>query len=155
MKIKMVKIEDEERGKHKGFIKRVKERWDLEFPELNSVSMHNLRKPVSCFRKKPEIKNLILVRNRNEIDQQKDRVYEDPSNHQIILEHEDERDSTQNDRVHEANGLINKNVNEQDLRKVIRAEDKELQNIFNQILQDLEHCMYYVRDVSKRKATKT
>ena len=154
MKIKMVKIEDEERGKHKGFIKRVKERWDLEFPELNSVSMHNLRKPVSCFRKKPEIRNLILVRNRNEIDQQKDRVYEDPSNHQIILEHEDERDSTQNDRVHEANGLINENDNEKDLRIAIRAKNKELENIFNQILQDLKQYTVF-KNASKRKTAKT
>ena len=32
------------------------------------------------------------------------------------------------------------NENEQDLRTVIRAEDKDKENIFNQILQDLEHC---------------
>ena len=64
---------------------------------------------------------------------------EDLCNHQIIFEREDERYSTQNDRVHEANGLINENDNEQDLRTVIRAEDKELENIFNQILHDLEH----------------
>ena len=67
----------------------------------------------------PEIRHLILVRNRNQIDQRKDRVHEDPSNHQITFEHEDERDSTQNDRVREANGWVNKNDNEQDLRKVI------------------------------------
>ena len=67
----------------------------------------------------PEIRHLILVRNRNQIDQRKDRVREDPSNHQITFEHEDERDSTQNDRVREANGWVNKNDNEQDLRKVI------------------------------------
>ena len=59
---------------------------------------------------------------------------EDPSNHQIAFEHEDERDSIQNDRVQEANGLINENDNKQKLRTVIRVEDKELENIFNQIL---------------------
>ena len=32
------------------------------------------------------------MRNRNEIDRQKDKVYEDPSNHQATFEHEDERD---------------------------------------------------------------
>ena len=42
--------------------------------------------------------------------------------------------------MHEANGLINENDNEQDLRTVIRAEYKKLENIFNQILQELEHC---------------
>ena len=76
-------------------MKRVKERWDLEFPEQ---SMLNLRNNASHFQKEPEIKNLILVRNRNKIDRQNDRVYEDPSNHQITTEHQDKRDSTQNDR---------------------------------------------------------
>ena len=32
------------------------------------------------------------------------------------------------------------NDNEQDLRTVIRSEEKELENIFNKILQQLEHC---------------
>ena len=41
MKIKLVKIDDE-RSKGRGFMKRVKERWDLEFPEQASVSMRNL-----------------------------------------------------------------------------------------------------------------
>ena len=36
--------------------------------------------------------------------------------------------------------MINENDNEQVLRTVIRVEDKELEKIFNQILQDLEHC---------------
>ena len=41
MKIKLVEIDDE-RSKGRGFMKRVKERWDLEFPEQASVSMRNL-----------------------------------------------------------------------------------------------------------------
>ena len=59
------------------------------------------------------------MRNKNEIDRKKDRVYEDPSNHQVAFEHEDERDSIQNDRVQEANSLINEDDNEQELRTVI------------------------------------
>ena len=42
--------------------------------------------------------------------------------------------SIQNDRVQEANDLINDNDNEQELRTVIRVEDKELEKIFNKIL---------------------
>ena len=59
------------------------------------------------------------MRNRNDLDQQKDRMYEDRSNHQVAFEYEDERDSIQNDRVQEANGLINKNDNGQEFRTVI------------------------------------
>ena len=97
--------------------------------------MHNLRNNESRFQKEPEIRNLILMRNRNEMDRQEDRVYEDSSNHQITFEYESERDSAQNNRVHEANVLINENDNEQDLRTAIRAEDKE-----SQIFQELENC---------------
>ena len=94
-------------------------------------------------------RNLILVRNRNEIDLQKDRVYEDTSNHQIAFEHEAKRDSIQDDRVQEAIGLITETDNEQELRTVIRVEDKELVNIFNQILQDLKHCI--ILDMHQRE----
>ena len=68
MKIKLVKIYDEERIKGRVFMKRVKERWDLEFPERASFSMLNLRNNASHFQKELEIRNLILARNRNEID---------------------------------------------------------------------------------------
>ena len=61
-------------------MKRIKERWDLEFSEQESISTHNLRKKASRFQKGPKIRNLILVRNTNETDQQKYRVYEDASN---------------------------------------------------------------------------
>ena len=58
MKMKLVKIDDEERSKGRGFMKRVKESWDLEFPDQNA----------SPFQKQPEMRNLILMRNRIEID---------------------------------------------------------------------------------------
>ena len=61
-----VKVEDS--------MKTVKERWDLEFPEQASVSMHNLRNNASRFQKEADIRDLILVRNRNKIDRQKDMV---------------------------------------------------------------------------------
>ena len=93
--------------------------------------MHNLRNNASRFQKEPQIRKLILVKYRNEIDRQKDRVYKDPSNDPVAFEHEDERDNIQNYRVQEANGLTNENDNEQELRTVIRVEGKELDNIFN------------------------
>lgn len=55
------------------------------------------------------------MRNGNKIDQQQGRVPEDPSNHQI--KHEAERDSVQNVKLHEANGLINEIDNEKNLEQ--------------------------------------
>ena len=71
--------------------------------------MRNLRNNAYCFQKELEIRNLILVRNRNERDQQQDREHEEASKCQT--EHEVDRNSLQNDMVQEANGLINKTDN--------------------------------------------
>ena len=57
-------------SKSKGFTRRVKKRWDLELPEQASVSIHNLRNDASHFQKEPEIRNLVLVKNRSKIDGQ-------------------------------------------------------------------------------------
>ena len=59
-------------------MKRVKERWDLEFPEQASVSIHNLRNKHLVYKEEfRNLRNLILMKNRNEIDQQQNRVNED------------------------------------------------------------------------------
>ena len=51
-----------------------------------------------------------------------------------------------NGMVQEANGLVNEidkkqgiNNKEQELRTIIRVEAEELENIFNQILENMEH----------------
>ena len=49
-------------------MKRVKARWDLEFPEQTHIRIYNLTNNASPFQKQPEIRNLILMRNRNKID---------------------------------------------------------------------------------------
>ena len=38
MKISLVVIDNEERSKGRGFMKRVKERWDLKYPEYSSAN---------------------------------------------------------------------------------------------------------------------
>ena len=69
MKIRLIQIDEEERNKGRGFMKRVKERCDAE-SECGTISMQNLRDNAARFKKKTEIKNLILVRKRQEIDRQ-------------------------------------------------------------------------------------
>ena len=53
MKITLVKNDEEERSKGRVFMKRVEERWDLEFLEQASVSIDNLRSNASHFEKGP------------------------------------------------------------------------------------------------------
>ena len=64
-------------------------------------------------------------------------MHEDPSNYR--MEDEAKRDSVYDDMVQAANGLINEINNEQELRTVIRDAGKELEKIFDQILQGLEN----------------
>ena len=62
MKINLVTMDDEEREKGRGFIKRVKERWDQRYPEYSLASWQKLRDNAARFKKEPDIMNMILVR---------------------------------------------------------------------------------------------
>ena len=67
MKVALITFDNEERAKGRGFMKRVKERWDQYFPEYRHASWQKLRDNAARFKKEPEVMNLILVRRRNEI----------------------------------------------------------------------------------------
>ena len=66
MKISLVVMDNEERSKGRGFMKRVKERWDQKYPEYSSASWQKLRDNSARFKKEPDVMNLILVRQREE-----------------------------------------------------------------------------------------
>ena len=61
MKVKLVMIDKEERAKVRGFIKRVKEHWDMEHPEYQDASWQKLMDNAVRFKKEKEVTNLILV----------------------------------------------------------------------------------------------
>ena len=67
MKIVIVMLDEDERAKGRRFMKRVKDRWDMKYPEHESASWQKLRDNVTRFKKDPEIKNLILVRRKEEV----------------------------------------------------------------------------------------
>ena len=66
MKINLVIIDEEERAKGRGFMKRGKERWDQQYPEYQHASWQKLRDNAARFKKEPELISLILVRKREE-----------------------------------------------------------------------------------------
>ena len=51
MKIDLVTIDKEERARGKGFMKRVKERWDQKYPEYQQASWQKLRDNAAQFKK--------------------------------------------------------------------------------------------------------
>ena len=61
MKIVLLMLDEDERAKERGYMKRVKDRCDMKHPEDESPSWQKLGDNAARFKKDPEIKNLILV----------------------------------------------------------------------------------------------
>ena len=66
MKIDVIIMGKEGRAKGKGFMKRVKGRWDQKYPEYQQTSWQKLRDNTARFKKEPELLSLILVQQREE-----------------------------------------------------------------------------------------
>ena len=64
MKVRLVEIDIYERRNGRGFMKRVKDRWDSEFPESQEFVAQNLNDNAGGFKEQQEIVNLVLVRGR-------------------------------------------------------------------------------------------
>ena len=77
MKIDVAIMNKEERAKGRGFIKRVKERWDQKYPEYQQASWEKLRDNAARFKKEPELMNLILVWQREEQPQDQEQRQEE------------------------------------------------------------------------------
>ena len=55
MKIVLVMLDEDERTKVRGFIKCVKDRWDMNYPEHESASWQKLRDNAAPLKKNPKI----------------------------------------------------------------------------------------------------
>ena len=67
MKINLLKIEERERNRGRGFMKRMKEAWDDMYGE-SSMTAQTLRNNAARFRKDRSLLNLIEVRNGNDVE---------------------------------------------------------------------------------------
>ena len=67
MKMVLVMLDEDERPNGRGFMKRVKDRWNMKYPEHESARWQKLRDNSTRFEKDPEIKNLIPMRRRKEV----------------------------------------------------------------------------------------
>ena len=92
MKIVLMILDQEECEKGRGFMKQVKDRWDVKYPEYQLASWQKLRDNTARFKKDPELKVLILVREeiqraetemRNE---EEERNVDQPGDEQIDVE---------------------------------------------------------------------
>ena len=126
MKIDLVMLVEEEFPKCRGFMKRVKDRWDVKYPKHESASWQKLKHKVACFKKDPEIKNLILARQREEIQVAKVTITNNPVEKGNIVEpvvNNDEEEQVAVDVEVVENVLINKD-------EEFSKKDKEFEQYF-------------------------
>ena len=71
-----MELEEEERSKGLGFMKRLKDRWDAEFPENTFLTAQNLRDNAARMRKEDDVMKLKAVRKRGVIDDGVDDIGE-------------------------------------------------------------------------------
>ena len=165
MKVTLVRLDEEERGKGRGFMKRVKERWDVKYPEYQSASWQKLRDNASRFKRDTELRDLMLVRQREEMI---DRVGMEVINEEVnVNEHtlreeerehgviedadvvEDESNSegeleAEIGLAHEEEGLDGE-VDVEDeaglfqIDEDLTEKDKEMERFFSAELQKLQH----------------
>ena len=128
MKISLTIIDEEKRHKGRGFMKRVKERWDAKHLEHATASMQKIRDNASRFKKDHEILNLMLVRKRTEINPQ----YENESQ----AETEQQENPTNGIPL----GALKESVEKDEYKELpvqIKAEDEELERLFTHELQPM------------------
>ena len=51
MKIVLVMLDEDERAKGRGFMKRVRDRWDMKYQEYKSATSQKQRDNTACFRR--------------------------------------------------------------------------------------------------------
>ena len=135
MKIVLVILDEDERAKGRGFMKRVKDRWDVKYPEHESASWQKLRDITTCFKKDQKIKNFILVQRREEVQVAEVTIENNPEEESNIVEpvvNNDEEEQVAVDVEVVENVLIK---NDKELSK----QDKELEQYFQLELENLNH----------------
>ena len=131
MKIDIVTLDNEERSKGRGFMKRVKNRWDQKYPEYQTASWQKLRDNAARFKKEPEIMNLLLVRNGSE------QLDEHELNDQHVEAVQDEilvEESGRNDM-----GVAGQN-------EVLTESDRDLEEEFTNQLSDLTRSSLFLME---------
>ena len=67
-------------------MKRVKDRWDMKYPEHESANWQKLRDNATRFQKDPEIKNFILVQRRKQFQVAEVTIENNPEEEDNIVE---------------------------------------------------------------------
>ena len=135
MKITLLQIDEEERAKGRGFMKRVKEKWDMKYPEHQSASCQKLRDNATRFKKDPELKNLVLVRQRETIQVPEVVVEPHPEENNNGIEPDVNNGDEEHQEIADVEGNEDVLVEFEELTEA----DKELEQYFITELENLDH----------------
>ena len=138
MMIDVVIMDKEERAKGRGFMKRVKERWDQKYPEYQQAGWQKLRDNAAQFKKDPESMSLILDRQREE----------QPQNQEQQQEEEEEQTDFERVIVNQVNNeeeQAGNNIEEAERielpREELTEEDQDLKAMFMTQLENFTHSL--------------
>ena len=135
MKIVLIVLDEDKCPKGKGLMKRVKNRWDMKYPEHESASWQKLRDNAARFKKDLEIKNLILVWQKEEVQVAEVTIENNPDEKDNIVEpvvNNEEEEQVAVDVEVVENVLINNN-------EELSEKDKEFERCFQSELENLNH----------------
>ena len=134
MRIVLVTLDQEERANGRGFMKRVKDRWDAKYPEYQSTSWQKLRDNAARFKKDPELIDIMFVRQREQIQRgeiviENNEVGERNIDEPGMRNDEDEQEIADDE---ELTGDIQ-------IDSQLTEKDKELERFFIGELEQLQH----------------
>ena len=120
-KIVLVMLDQEEPANGRGFMKRVKERWDAKYPEYQSANWQKLRDNAARFKKDPEIKGLILVQQR-EMIQMAENVFEN----NLVEERDIDNPAVRNNEEEREGAVVDRATGNIQTGVELTEKDKEL-----------------------------
>ena len=136
MKIDVVIMDKEERAKGRGFMKRVKERWDQKYPKYQQASWQKLRDNAVRFKKERELMTLIIVRQREEQlqDQEPQQGQEEEQTdfEGVIVNQVNKKEEQAGNNIKEAEQI-------ELPREELTEEDHDLKAMFITQLENLTH----------------
>ena len=156
MKTELVILDQEERAKGRGFMKRVKERWDSKYPKYQSAGLQTLRDNAARFKKDPVLQDLILVRKRDEVlrpevvmrNDEEDLVDDRPTEDELLEEEPDSR--TDREGQEEISANVGEITEEAQTEEALQEKDKELELTFKAALEKLKpSTMLYIEPREK------
>ena len=136
MKARLVQMEQEERNKGRGFMSRLKTRWDYEFPQMHYISDQSLRDNANRFKKETALMNLLVVRDREEPEEHDEKIAQGPQEEEesaVVVQIEDNMDHEQVDR-----SLIERGRDENIAAGDRQGEQSEMLDTFFQQLDTLK-----------------